>query len=141
MLIERQFSIAFAGISAALVVPAYTHILNGNPAAATSSPAALLIGTVLGALAVLMGLLLSVGDQEGTTGGYRLWLLLKTSLWSASALCLSAGTGMAAMLMPGPGWRIALGITALSPLVGPAPRKGRTPSNKAAMARKRIPGF
>ncbi|HEY6873831.1 MAG TPA: hypothetical protein VI298_13995 [Geobacteraceae bacterium] len=121
MLIERQISVALAGISAALVLPAYGPILADKPAAAAGSPGVLFVGTLLGALAILMGSLLSVDELEGTTGGRRLLPLAKTIVWSAFALCVSAGTGMTAMHAQGTGWRIALGVAALLPLAGLAP--------------------
>jgi hypothetical protein len=120
MLIERQISIAIAGVSAALVVPAYTPLFTDKTAAAAGSPVALLIGTVLGALAVLMGLLVSTGDLEGAAGPLRVLSLVKVVLWSTLAICLSAGTGAVAMHAPGIGWRIGLTLASLAPLAAAA---------------------
>jgi hypothetical protein len=117
MLIERQISIALGGISAALVLPSYAPFLTEKAVAASGSPVALLAGTLLGALAVLMGALISGSELEGATGPDRVLPLAQTALWSAFALCVTAGSAMVAMHMRGVGWAITIGIASLLPLV------------------------
>lgn len=115
MLIERQVSIFFAGISAALAIPEYTK----HAPVADGPHVGLLIGTALGTLGLLMGIVIAAEEFNNARGrGERLWYLGKILVWTLFAFGLSAGTAITALHAPGIGWRIVLGVNSLAPLAG-----------------------
>ncbi len=119
MLIERQLSIFFAGISTALVVPECSPVCLKHAPVTAGSHVGLLIGTALGALGVLLGILLVAERLEYAGGwGERLWARCTLLAWALFAFGLSAGTAQVAFRAPDLGWRIVLAVDSLAPLAG-----------------------
>lgn len=119
MLIERQVSVFLAGISTAIAVPEIYPVYVKQAPVTDGSHFGLLIGTALGALGVLLGVLLATEDlKQSDHKGQRLFHLGKLVVWALFAFGLCAGTALVAFRAPGLGWRIALGVDSLVPLAG-----------------------
>lgn len=119
MLIERQVSIFCAGISTAIVIPEFIPTFIKHVPVTDSPHISLLIGTLLGALGVLTGMLLAVDEISYAEGwGWRLFCLIKILLWIIFALSLSAGTAFFALQTSDILWRILLGLGSLAPMIG-----------------------
>ncbi len=107
---ERQVSVAFIGIGAALVIPEYVA-LSRHPG--VTPGASLAVGTVLGALGVLLGSLVisSHPARSARVLGLGFWILV--------ALAFSAAAFAGALHCAGWGRRIVFGLAGVLPLVGP----------------------
>jgi hypothetical protein len=108
---ERQVSIAFAGIGAALVIPELVGLTRHPP---TTPGGLLLTGTVLGAMGVFFGSLVVAGHPARSARALGL------TLWSLIALAFTGVAILAVVRSTTWGWRILLGAAALLPLGGPA---------------------
>lgn len=119
MLIERQVSIFCAGISTAIVVPEFFPTFIKHVPVTDGPHVSLVIGTVLGALGVLTGMLLVADEISYAEGwGWRSFCLIKILLWIIFALGLSAGTAYFALNTSDILWSILLGLASLAPLIG-----------------------
>ncbi|MDO8282822.1 MAG: hypothetical protein Q7U10_09430 [Thermodesulfovibrionia bacterium] len=119
MLIERQVSIFCAGISTAIVIPEFFPTFIKHVPVTDGPHVGLLIGTSLGALGVLTGMLIAVDEISYAEGwGWRSFCLIKIFLWIVFALGLSAGTAFFAFNTSDILWRILLGVVSLTPLIG-----------------------
>ena len=119
MLVERQVSIFLAGVSTAIAIPEIYPVCMKQAPVMAGPHVGLLIGTALGALGVLLGVILATDEWEhGNSKGQRLFLLGKIVVWALFAFGLSAGTALIALHSPDIGWRIALGVASLGPLAG-----------------------
>lgn len=107
---ERQVSVAFAAVGAALVVPQYLAMYHDQNAAPGVS---LAIGAVLGALGVLLGSLLAA-DHDA-----RVVQVLGVGFWILIALGLSDAALLGALHSPGWTGQVVFGLSALLPLIGP----------------------
>ncbi|MBI4825905.1 MAG: hypothetical protein HY807_05725 [Nitrospirae bacterium] len=118
MLIERQVSIFCAGISTAIVIPEFFQTFVKHVPVTDGPHVGLLIGTAIGALGVLMGMLLVADELSYAEGwGWRLFCLIKILLWIIFALGMSAGTAFFALNTSDILWRILLGLVSLTPLI------------------------
>jgi hypothetical protein len=110
MLIERQVSIFLTGVAVAVVLPEYTD-MRQHPDYAPH--AALLIGTLIGALGTFMGAAVAADNEPPWFG----WLLM--SVWMAIAAGFGLTAGMGALHSPGLVWQGVFGLCALLCVAGP----------------------
>jgi hypothetical protein len=106
---ERQISIALLGVGAALDIPQYVGVAHHLAPAPGMS---LAVGTLLGALAVLLGALLAV-DFSGIAR------VVVFGFWVAVALAFSGVTAFCAAHGLAGGRRVFFDLVAVLPLVGP----------------------
>ena len=110
MLVERQVSVAFIGIGAALVIPEYVA-LSRHPGATPG--ASLAVGAALGALGVLFGSLVA-GSHPARSAR-----VLGFTFWTLVALAFSAAAFAGGVHCAGWGRRVVFGLVGVLPLVGP----------------------
>jgi hypothetical protein len=105
---ERQISIALLGVGAALDIPQYVGVVHHVAPPGMS----LAVGTLLGALAVLLGALLAV-DFSGIARFvvFGFWVVVALAFSGVTAFC--AAHGLAG------GRRAFFDLVAVLPLVGP----------------------
>lgn len=111
MMIERQVSIFFTGVGAAIVVPQYEMLVHHAPV----GPGALLaLGGVLGAFGVFLG---TLGAMECEPPVLR---VIGLGFWACAALAFSGALAAGVMLSPGWGHRILFGAVGALPVAGTA---------------------
>lgn len=111
MMIERQVSIFFTGVGAAIVVPQYEMLAHHAPA---GPGAALAVGGVLGALGIFLG---TLGAMESEPPVLR---VIGIGFWVCAALAFDAALAAGAMHSPGWGHRILFGAVGALPVAGTA---------------------
>ncbi len=107
---ERQISVAFTVVAAALVIPEYIAVSHHQHA---TPGAVLVVGAVLGALGVFGGSLIVAGYSERAARafGFGVCILI--------GLAFSGAVLFAAVHSPSWGRRVVFGLAGLLPLVGP----------------------
>src|SRR2546425_5302573 len=108
---ERQISIAFTGIGAALVIPEYVALSHHQHATPGTG---LVIGAVLGALGVFGGSLMASGHSARSARA------LGIALWILVGLAFSGAVLLGAVHSASWGSRVVFGLAGLLPLVGPS---------------------
>lgn len=108
-MIERQVSIFFTGVGAAIVVPQYEMLAHHAPA----GPGALLaVGGVLGAFGVFLG---TLGAMQSEPLVLR---MVGLAFWVAAALAFSGALAAGVIHSSGWGHRIAFGMVGALPVLG-----------------------
>ena len=111
MMIERQVSIALVGVAVAVVLPEYADMRH-HPEYAPH--AALLVGTLLGALGTLMGTLVFTDNDS------LLFKLLMWCLWCLPSGFLSLTAVLGVLHSAGPVWQMVFAVSAPLPFGGAA---------------------
>jgi len=110
MMIERQVSIALAGIGVAVVLPEF---MNMRHHAEYVPGSALLIGTLVGALGALFG--------TAVAASYDSWgRWIRMAIWIAVAAGFSFVDLVGGLRQPGAGWQIGFAVAGLAAVAGPA---------------------
>ena len=107
---ERQISIAFTGIAAALIIPEYVAVSRHQP---VTLGVGVVVGAVLGALGVFGGSLMAVehSSRSARVLGLAVWILISLGFSGAAFVGAAHGAGW---------WpRTVFGLAGLLPLLGP----------------------